>query len=302
MPKENKGNSKNRYRLQNFTALKLGLTPNNSMRYRLSQEQKIKYFNLKQSSIKRLFFDIETSPNIGYFWRAGYKLNIGAENIIEERKIICISWKFEDENKVSHLTWDKNQCDKQMLIDFIKVANTADEIIGHNGDRFDIKWIRTRCIYHRIPIFPDYRSLDTLKKAKAHFNFNSNRLDYIAKFLGVGAKVKHEGFDMWIKCMKGDEEALQSMVNYCDGDIVVLEDVYLTMQNYIKHNTHTGTHNAELKHTCPNCASDEPKLIKNNFTSAGTIKRQMECDSCGYVYEISNSAYRNFIEFKNNII
>jgi uncharacterized protein YprB with RNaseH-like and TPR domain len=291
----------NQYRLNDYTARKLGLIPNKSMRYRLNSNQKVDYFNMDQNSIKRLFFDIETSPNIGYFWRAGYKLNIDAGNIIEERKIICISWKFENEDKVSNLTWDENQCDKQMLIDFIKVANTADEIIGHNGDRFDIKWIRTRCIFHRIQMFPHYRSLDTLKKAKAHFNFNSNRLDYIAQFLGVGAKVKHEGFGMWVKCMKGDKEALKSMVTYCDGDIVVLEDVFLTMQNYIKHNTHSGSINGEMKHTCPNCSSGETKLIKNNFTAAGTIKRLMECNSCGYTYEISNSAYKNFMEIKSTI-
>jgi hypothetical protein len=28
------------------------------------------------AKIKRLFFDIETSPNIGFFWTAGYKQNI----------------------------------------------------------------------------------------------------------------------------------------------------------------------------------------------------------------------------------
>ncbi len=37
------------------------------------------------------------SPNIGMFWEAGYKLNIGTENIVKERAIICIwcaRWNF----------------------------------------------------------------------------------------------------------------------------------------------------------------------------------------------------------------
>jgi regulator of extracellular matrix RemA (YlzA/DUF370 family) len=67
----------------------------------------------------------------GYFWRAGYT-NIGHENIIEERKIICIFISGSIE-KIHRLTWDKNLCDRQMLIDFIKVANQADEMIAHNG-------------------------------------------------------------------------------------------------------------------------------------------------------------------------
>lgn len=296
--KENKGDSRNRYRMNDFTANKLGLTLNNSRRYRLNKSQKKKYFNMDQHKIKRLFFDIETSPMIVYSWRTGYKLNIHTDNIIEDWKIICISYKWEDENKVKSLTWDKNKCDKKMLLDFIKIANQADEIIAHNGDRFDIKKVRTRCILHRIPMFPKYRTLDTLKKAKSGFAFNSNRLDYIAQALGVGAKLKHEGFPMWVKCMQGDKEALKDMVDYCNMDIIVLEDVYLAMQSYMINNTHVGVHNGGEKYTCPNCGSEHVSLLKNNFTALGTIKRQMDCDSCGCNYEMSNSAYRRFLEQK----
>ena len=130
--------------------------------------------------IKRLFFDIETSPNIGLFWTAGYKQNISHDNIIKERAIICIAYKWAGEKKIHALTWDKNQDDKAMLAQFIKIANEADELIGHNGDRFDLPWIRTRCIYHNIPVFPNYVTIDTLKSARSKFKFNSNaiRLSY----------------------------------------------------------------------------------------------------------------------------
>jgi hypothetical protein len=243
--------------------------------------------------IKRLFFDIETSPNVGYFWRAGYKQNISYENIIQERKIICISYKWEGKDKVHTLTWDKNQCDKKMLEKFIKVANRADELVGHNGDRFDIKWIRTRCVFHRVPMFPKYRTLDTLKKSRGGFYFNSNRLDYIAQYLGVGAKVKHDGFSMWVEVMNGNKKALKDMVRYCEGDVVVLEDVYHVIKNYVLNNTHNGVLTGGYKHSCPNCGNDDAVLLKNNVTAKGTIKRLMECDSCEYVYEISNTAYKN---------
>jgi len=300
-PKVNKGDSKNRYRITNDSiAIKLGLKVNNNRRYRLSDKQKKDYFNMDVHNIRRLFFDIETSPMVVYSWRVGWKINIHTDNIIKDWKVICISYKWENEDKVHNLTWDKNQCDKKMLQDFIKIANTSDEMIAHNGDRFDIKKIRTRCIFHRIPMFPSYRTLDTLKKAKSGFNFNSNRLDYIAKFLGVGAKLEHEGFKMWVKCMEGDKQALKDMVEYCDMDIIVLEDVYLAMQNYIKNNTHTGVHNDKLKASCPTCGSEDVSLVKNNFTALGTIKRQLECNTCNYEYNTSNSAWRTFLEMKQN--
>jgi hypothetical protein len=293
----------NRYRLKDKEVELLGLKKNTDTKYRLnpSDERLLLRIRTNQSHIKRLFFDIETSPNVVYSWRIGYNLTLTPDNIIYERKIICISYKWEDSEKIYSLKWDKNQCDKQMLIDFIKQANQADELIAHNGDRFDIKWIRTRCIFHRIPMFPQYKTLDTLKKAKNGFNFNSNKLDYIAQFLGVGAKVKHSGFDMWKKVMKNDPEAMDEMVNYCEGDIIVLEDVYFTMQNYIKTNTHNGVINNNLKYSCPSCGSEHSELLKNNVTAMGTIKRLMECNDCDYNFEISNSSYILKLKFNNKI-
>ena len=72
---------------------------------------------------RRLFFDIEVSPNIGMFWEAGYKKNISHENIIKERAIICICYKWEDDKDVMFLQWDYKQSDKRMLEQFVKINN-----------------------------------------------------------------------------------------------------------------------------------------------------------------------------------
>jgi len=82
---------------------------------------------------RRLFFDIEVSFNLGMFWSSGYKISLGPENIIKERAIICICYKWEDDKEVGWLTWDAKQCDKKMLQKFVKIANSADELVGHNG-------------------------------------------------------------------------------------------------------------------------------------------------------------------------
>jgi hypothetical protein len=57
-------------------------------------------FQMPPTGFKRLFYDIETSPNIGLFWQSGYKLNIDHSNIIQERAIICICWKWEGQKEV----------------------------------------------------------------------------------------------------------------------------------------------------------------------------------------------------------
>lgn len=248
---------------------------------------------------RRLFFDIETSFNIGWFWRAGWNQTIGSEQIIEERKIICISWKWADEDEVHNLTWDKKQSDKSMLKRFMKVMAKADEVIAHNGDRFDIKWLRTRCLFHRISAFPHYHSLDTLKVAKGGFNFNSNKLDYIAKFLNVGEKMDTGGIDLWKNViLNNDREALQNMVEYCDQDVLVLEAVFNELKNYAKHKTHFGVLAGGDKYECPECGSCEVKLKRSYTTAMGTPRRNLECKKCKKNYVVNNKTYMDLLQYK----
>lgn len=185
----------------------------------------------KNKPKKRLFFDIEVSPNIVLSWRLGNEISLPHDSIIQERAIICICWKWQGEDKVHSVQWDKGD-DKQLLIKFAKIMDSADEVIGQNSDRFDIKWVRTRCLYHGIPLSAKFNSLDTLKMAKAGFNFNSNKLDYMSKFMGFPGKIKTD-FDLWKDILLDNStEALKKMVTYCKGDVLELEKVYNKLQDY----------------------------------------------------------------------
>lgn len=229
---------------------------------------------------RRLFFDIETAPNIGVFFSAGYKLNIGYQSIIKERAIICICYKWEGDKEVTSLEWDNNQCDKKMLEKFIQIANTADEMVGHNGLKFDLNWIRTRCLFHKIDMFPSYVVIDTLTIARAKFRFNSNKLDYIAKFLGIGKKIKTD-FDLWKNILLNkDKIAMAKMVKYCKGDVILLQKVYDRLKNHIIVKSHFGKIFHQDNRSCPECGSDELNIKGYKYTVAGTKKVQYQCKIC----------------------
>ena len=233
---------------------------------------------------KRLYFDIETSPNIGFFWTAGFKLNISTESIIKERAIICICYKWE-EDKVTHsLNWDSKQNDKKMLQDFIKVANEADELVGHNGDKFDLSWVRTRCLFHRLEMFPTYVTIDTLKVARSKFKFNSNKLNYIAKYLGIGQKI-HTDYDLWKDIvLNKDKDAMDKMIKYCKMDVILLEKVHKELSLHIPAKTHYGVIFGGDRGSCPECGSDD--IVRNNkrVTATGVVKVQMRCKTCGKMH------------------
>jgi uncharacterized protein YprB with RNaseH-like and TPR domain len=245
---------------------------------------------------KRLFFDIETSPNVGFFWEAGYDKQIPYDNIIKERAIICICYKWEGKDKVYSLNWDANQCDKKLLKEFIKVAESADELIGHNGDKFDLKWIRTRCLIHNIRMMPEYTTVDTLKVARSKFKFNSNRLDYIAKFLGHGGKNNNSGFGLWREVIiNKSKKGLAEMLTYCKNDVVILEKVFTSLNNYIKQKSHVGVIEGEYKWSCPKCGGNVGiTMISTYVSAAGNSSYYMlhKKDGCFHKFKISAATYR----------
>lgn len=248
--------------------------------------------------MNRLFFDIEVSPNVVMSWRLGRKVNIDANNLLKERAIICIGYKWEKEKKAQVIEWDHQQDDRQMLIEFIDIAAEADELVGHNGDKFDMPWIKTRCIFHGIPTFPSYKTIDTLAWARKRFYFNSNRLDYLGKYLGIGGKIKTD-FDLWKSVvLSNDRKALKRMTDYCKRDVEMLQQVYERMAPHMPHKTHAGVLAGRDKWTSPFTGKTDVYVGKRRVSAAGAIVYQMQCAKTGRYFTISESAYRDYQEWK----
>jgi uncharacterized protein YprB with RNaseH-like and TPR domain len=235
--------------------------------------------------VRRLFFDIETSPNIGFFWESGHEISVESHNIIHERAIICIGYKWAGEKRIYCPTWDTRQNDKRLLKEFLAVFNEADEVVAHNGDRFDIPWIRTRCLIHGLPMMPNPKSIDTLKYARSKFNFNSNRLDYLAQYMGLGGKLP-TGFDLWKGVvLRKSESALAKMVRYCKRDVLLLEKVWDRMNSYVPAKSHAG----KEPHHCPECGENSAIVSKTRTSAAGYKQVQMVCKNCGKYHTIAES-------------
>ena len=241
-----------------------------------------------KQKLARLFYDIEVSPNIVLAWSTGYKLNISYENILQERAIICICWKWEGNPKVHSLSWDKGD-DEAMLRKFVKVVEQADEVIGHNSDRFDTKWLRTRCAFHGIPLTALIKGVDTLKMSRGSFKFNSNRLDYVGKFLGCGGKLETAVNDwgLWRRVIKGDQKALTLMLQYCRRDVELLEQVYHKLADYAPVKTHVAMLTGGTKADCPQCGSSNCQRRGYRVTAGGTRSQIMSCNKCGRNFTIA---------------
>ena len=243
--------------------------------------------------IKRLFWDIETSPNVVLTWRCGYKQTIQPHQLIKERAIICICYKWEGNKKVYSLQWD-NGDDTNMLREFSKVIEEADEVVAHNGDNFDLKWFNARCLICGVDPVPLVKTVDTLKIARKHFYFNSNRLDYLGKLMFGNGKTSTD-FDMWKKiALDNDEKALNKMVRYCKHDVVILENVWSKLRDYETPATHAAVNDSgdnRDRWKCAHCGDSNVRKSKTRVTAKGMVQHQMKCNECGRYYSIANRAF-----------
>lgn len=243
------------------------------------------------SDIKRLFWDIETCPNIGLFWKSGWKISIPPENIIQEKKIITICWKWEGHKRVFSLTWDKGD-DKKMIEEFLPVLESADEAVAHNGDSFDLKWFNSQCLQYGLVVPHDTRTVDTLVIARRRFYLNSNKLDYLGHLL-FGEGKQDTNYGMWKKILlENDKAALKQMVEYCREDVRLVERVYERISPFHAPKTHVGVLMGLDRWSCAHCGSFNLRRKKRRPTAKGMIQHSMECLECHGHCTLSDWAYK----------
>jgi len=274
----------------------------NTARLALQRANKYKSTGVLNTDKKQrvLIYDIETSYNIVSAWRIGHNITLNHNNIIKERQIICVSYKWLDEDKVYSLHWGRYQDDKELLERFIPVLNEADVIVAHNGDKFDIKWIQTRALKHGLKMLPYYNQVDTLKIAKKKFYFNSNKLDYISKFLGFEGKIVNEP-GLWDKViLQNDLDALKKMIVYCDEDVIQLEKVYKALSTWDKPKQHAGALLFDNPASSSVSGSTDIEHVKTTTTPGGTKKHIMRDIQMDTYFEMSDSLYKKYLKNKED--
>jgi transposase-like protein len=232
---------------------------------------------------KILVYDIETAPGTAFYWNRFDKY-IPQERVISfPGNVLTWSAKWLGSDHVMNdtsLIYGDPTDDFGVCESLWHLLDEADIIVAHNGDRFDVKKMNTRWLDHGIPEPSPYRSVDTYKIAKRKFGFDSNRLNDIAEYLGLGAKYKHEGFSMWERCLQGDASAFREMVKYNDQDVLLLEQVYLRMRGWDHLHPNLGTYDTS-EMVCPNCGSDDVEKTAKREHKQGGSYEVYSCNGCG---------------------
>ncbi len=236
-----------------------------------------------RNAAKILLYDIETSPNVGFTW-GRIEQNVIA--FIRERMIISIAWKWLDEDKVHcsalpHFKgYKKNKHNNRELIKkFHSVITKADIVVAHNGNRFDEKQLSTEFLKHKLPPPTPHKAIDTLVASRRYFRFNSNKLDDLGESLGVGRKLKHEGFGLWLGCLDGDMKSWERMVKYNKQDVVLLERIYKKMRPWMDSHPNLN-HFSGDRLSCSVCGSSNTERRGVAFKMGSSYPR-FQCKDCG---------------------
>lgn len=227
-----------------------------------------------------LIYDIETLPNIGYFWDTFSDRSIPLDFILKPKSICTIAYKWYDKPECYVLVVDKPYDDKAILEAFLPEWSKADYAVAHYS-RFDKPFLAARLMANGLPSLPPVNDVCTYKLAKSHFgrSLNGNKLDHLGTILGVGRKIKTQA-DLWVKCAAGDKQALQSMAEYNLQDVQLLNDVFRAMLPHVKSKLNFNLHTDEPILRCKQCGSDHLEQRGFEF-AANSMRHRYICKDCG---------------------
>lgn len=235
---------------------------------------------------KILLLDIESSPILAYTW-ALWKQDIHLDQIVSNWFILSWSAKWLGEDNIMGMVLLPHeviqQDDNRVISELWKLLNQAEIIIAHSGDKFDIPRINSRFIVNGLNPPSPYKQIDTLKIARSMFGFSSNKLDALARIFGFEGKKKHD-MELWVRCMRGNMDALLELSLYNDQDIVVLENIYLKLRPYIKSHPNLDLYIDSEAPTCPHCSSVKiHKLEGKYFYTQANRYETYRCSNCGAI-------------------
>ena len=258
--------------------------------------------------MKILFFDVENLPNIVNTFTL-FNTSIPHTNIIENQSIISIAWKWGGQKKIycSSIIDDMTRFKKNVYDDYVpvkrfhEILNTADSfcLCGHNSRNFDLKKLNTAFIKHGLEPTQERQMIDTLTAARRYFRFDSNRLDYLARFLKVGEKLETGGYQLWLNILQSKYPeightpdiqlsiaSVKKMCRYNKVDVAITEKCYEKLKPFINNHPNYALYNKEQL-VCIKCGSTD--IIKAGWRYMKSHRYQRyACKDCKSKFDPPN--------------
>lgn len=199
--------------------------------------------------------DIESTPNLAWVWGM-WDQNINLDGLLESQHVMCFAAKRHGDSSRKTEFWSEFEHGADaMFARAYEILDEADIVVGYNSRRFDIPHLNREFLLRGYDPYAPIKHVDLLTVVRQQFKFASTKLDYVAQELGVGGKLKHGGFDTWLKCIAGDPDAWKLMEKYNRRDVVITDKVYSKLLGWITTHPDISAYDG-LEGGCKNCGSE----------------------------------------------
>lgn len=225
---------------------------------------------------KILTLDIETSPMTTFTWGLKNQF-ISIDQIVEHPRVLAWAAKWHGKPKVEFRS--EFHDDRELMVRRIHdLISEADIVVHFNGATFDMPWIRSEAALLGLKPYSPVQEIDLLKVARKQFRFPSYKLDYLVRRFELGAKMSTGGFELWVKCLAGDEQAWSRMRRYNRHDVVVTEKLYEFLRPWITNHPSIGLFTGE--DCCDKCGGTDLERRGYRRTRVSTYQAY-RCRDCG---------------------
>jgi hypothetical protein len=207
-----------------------------------------------------LIYDTENTPLLSWNWGIYEQNSLKVE---EDWYMLCFAAKWYGEKGQTkafalpdYPLYKKDPTnDLELVKDLWRHLDAADIVVAHNAIDFDNKKANARFAFHGLPPPSPYKVVDTLREARRHFKFNSNKLGDLCEHFGIGRKLETGGFKLWLDVMAGDMKAWKKMIAYCKGDVEILVPLYERLRPWMTNHPNINLGKPRNEHLCPVCGS-----------------------------------------------
>jgi hypothetical protein len=127
------------------------------------------------------------------------------------------------------------------------------------------------------------RIIDTMLEAKKHFDFTSNKLAWLSKYLTASQKSEHKtfpGFELWKECLLDNPKAWAEMKKYNVQDVVATEQLYYRLRPWMSGHPNVAMYMSDENVRCPKCGGASFHKRGIAVSQAGSYQR-FQCVACG---------------------
>jgi uncharacterized protein YprB with RNaseH-like and TPR domain len=169
--------------------------------------------------------------------------------------------------------------ERNLLKDLSEHLLAADVWLTHFGTWFDLPFVNSRLLYHRLPILPpNFAHIDTWKISRNRLKLRNNRLITIQEHLQLAEEKNAIKPEQWIRALGGHRPSMSYIVEHCRRDVLVLEETYLRLRPLVLDHPSRGL--VDGRGGCGVCG--ERSLQKRGFHITRTRKYQrFQCTKCG---------------------